>query len=147
MEHAMEWLRIHHYSNLLRPHHSPLYPPRIAHDFSTRQAALAVAQEMKAEMVLFLEREATKDGALTEPDCGPLFHVTVDVRGTSVKTGETALRGSAHYPHCVDLGAKTMHSLTCQAFATAWGFRPSGQLDIPSSMMCTTGQTQPMPVR
>lgn len=144
---AMEWLRTHHYANLLLPAKSPLQAPQIAHNLSTRNAALAVAREMKAEMVLVLEREATKDGALVESECGPLFNVTVDVRGLSVETGNTALRGTAYYPHCVDLNEKTIRRLTCQALATAWGFRPSGQLDIPSSLMCTTGQTEPMVVR
>jgi hypothetical protein len=144
---AVEWLRAHHYTSFLRPDTHPLQASQIAHTFSTRTAALAVAREMKAEIVLFLDREATKDGALIEPDCGRLFHVTVEVRGLSVESGDTALRGRAHYPHCVDLSNKTIRSLTCQALATAWGFRPSGQLDIPSTLMCTAGQTEPIPIR
>jgi hypothetical protein len=144
---AVEWLRAHHYTSFLRPDTHPLQASQMAHTFSTRTAALAVAREMKAEIVLFLDREATKDGALIEPDCGPLFHVTVEVRGLSVESGDTALRGRAHYPHCVDLSNKTIRSLTCQAFATAWGFRPSGQLDIPSTLMCTAGETEPIPIR
>ena len=102
---------------------------------------------MKADVVVVLEREATKEGALIESDCGRQYDVSVDVRGLSVKTGETMLRGSAHYPHCVDLSDKTLRNLSCQAFATAWGFRPAGQLDLPSAMMCTAGQTDPMPSR
>ena len=144
---ATEWLRAHHYSRLLTPHDGPLGPPQLAHDLSTRNAALAVAQEMKAEVVLVLEREATKEGALIEPHCGPRYHVGVDVRGLSAKNGDTSLRGHAHYPQCVDLSDKTIRSLTCQAFATAWGFRPSGQLEIPSSLMCTAGETAPAPAR
>lgn len=140
---AAEWLRTHHYSHLLIPHKDPLQVSHIAHDFSTRTAALALAREMKAEVVLVLERDTTKDGALIEPDCGALYHVSVELQAVSVESGETALRGSAHYPNCVDLSDKTTRSLTCQAFATAWGFRPSGQLEIPSSLMCTTGQTVP----
>jgi hypothetical protein len=143
---AVEWLRAHHYLNLLLPDKAPFHAPQIAHNFSTRPAALAIAQEMKAEVVLFLERDATKDGALIEPHCGPLFNVTVEVRGQSVESRDTSLRGSAHYPHCVDLSDKILRGLTCQAFATAWGFRPSGQLEIPSSLMCTTGQTAPSPI-
>lgn len=144
---AVEWLRAHHYANIQLPEKAPVRAPQISHDFSTRKAALAVAQEMNAEVVLFLEREATKEGALIEPHCGPLYHVNVELRGLAVESGDTALRGSAHYPHCVDLSDKTTRSLTCQAFATAWGFRPSGQLEIPSSLMCTTGQTASTPSR
>jgi hypothetical protein len=144
---AMEWLQVHHYSTLTLPEKAPFQPHPIAHNFSTRKAALAVAKEMDTDIVLVLEREATKDGALLEPQCGPLYHVNVELQGYSVKSGETALRGSAHYPQCVDLTDKMIRSLTCQAFATAWGFRPSGQLEIPSSLMCTTGQTAPPPIR
>lgn len=144
---AEEWLRSHHYSTILIPHAGPLQAPQVSHRFSNRKAALAVAEEMKAEFVLFLEEEESKEGALIEPRCGPLFSVSVFVRGVSIESGGTALRGSAHYPHCVDLSEKTLRSLTCQALATAWGFRPSGQLDIPSSLMCTAGQTAPTPIR
>ena len=142
---AVEWLRTHHYSHLLMPHKAPLQASHIAHGSSTRTAALALAREMKAEVVLVLERDTTKDGALIEPDCGALYHVSVELQAVSVESGETALRGSAHYPNCVELSDKTTRNLTCQAFATAWGFRPSGQLEIPSSLMCTTGQTVPTP--
>lgn len=140
---AVEWLRSHQYTNILIPDTGPFQAAQVSHNF----AALAVAKETKAEFVLFLEREESKEGALIEPQCGPLFYVSVTVRGLSVESGDTVLRGSAHYPHCVDLSEKTSRSLTCQAIATAWGFRPSGQLDIPSSLMCTAGQTAPMPIR
>jgi hypothetical protein len=144
---ALEWLRSHHYTNILIPETGPLQATQISHTFSTRKAAVAVAKEMKAEFVLFLEREESKEGALIEPQCGPLYNVNVKVRGLSVESGDSALRGNAHYPHCVDLSDKTLRSLTCQAIATAWGFRASGQLEIPSSWMCTAGQTAPMPIR
>jgi hypothetical protein len=147
LEMASEWLRAHRYSNLSMPDTHPVRSPQIAHNFSTRTAALAVAREMKAEFVVFLEQQATKDGALLESNCGSRFDVSVDARALSAETGNTALRGNAHYPHCVDLNDKTLQALACQALATAWGFRPSGQLDIPSSLMCTVGQRDPVPVR
>ncbi|HKY72913.1 MAG TPA: hypothetical protein VJL88_13420 [Nitrospira sp.] len=144
---AAEWLRTHHYSDVLMPAKHPLQNSRIAHNLSTSHAALAVAREMKAEVVLVIERGATKDGALIQSDCGALYHANVEVRGLSVQNGDTALRGSAYFPHCVDFSEKTLRSLTCQAFATAWGYRPSGQLDIPSNLMCTTGESAPVPTR
>lgn len=144
---AAEWLRAHHYSNILMPAQHPLQSSRIAHNLTTSNAALAVAREVKAEVVLVIERGVMKDGALIQSNCGALYDVNVEVRGLSVENGDTTLRGTAYYPQCVDLSEKTIRSLTCQAFATAWGFRPSGQLDIPSNLMCTTGQTVPMPVR
>ena len=144
---AVEWLQYHHYSSILLPENGSFHAPQVSHSFSDRKAALAVAESMKAEFVLFLEREESKEGALIEPQCGSFFNVTVSLRVLSVESGDMVLRGSAYFPHCVDLSDKTFRSLTCQAFATAWGFRPSGQLDIPSSLMCTAGQTEPTPIR
>lgn len=129
------------------PESSPLHTSQVSHSFSDRKVALAVAKDMKAEFVVFVEREESKEGALIEPQCGSLSHVSMNVRGLSVESGDTVLRGSAHYPHCVELSGETFRNLTCQAFAIAWGFRPSGQLEIPSSQMCTSGQTEPTPIR
>jgi hypothetical protein len=39
-------------------------------------------------------------------------------------------------------GQGILRDLTCQALATAWGYRPSGQLDIPSEQMCTAGMAK-----
>jgi hypothetical protein len=129
------------------PEKGPFHAPQVSHSFSNRKAALAVGENMKAEFVLFLEAGESKEGALIEQHCGSFSYVNVSLRGLSVESGETVLRGSAHYPHCVDFSSETFQNLICQAFATAWGFRPSGQLDIPSSLMCTTGQTEPIPIR
>ena len=144
---AVEWLQSHHYSSILMPEKGPFHAPQASRSFSNRKAALAVGKNMKAEFVLFLEAEESKEGALIEQHCGSFSYVNVSLRGLSVESGETVLRGSAHYPHCVDFSSETFQNLICQAFATAWGFRPSGQLDIPSSLMCTTGQTEPIPIR
>lgn len=140
---AVEWLLAHHYAAILTPEGNHLRVPQASHRFADHTVALAVAGEMKADFVLFLEREENKEGALIEPQCGPLFSVDVNVRGVSVESRDITLRGNAHYPHCVDLSGETFRSLTCQALATAWGLRPSGQLEIPSSLMCTAGQTEP----
>ncbi len=135
-----EWLRSHHYSNILMF-------PQIPHRSSDRQVALAVATEAKAEFMLILEREELKEEALLQANCGALFNITVDVRGLSVERGGSVLRGNAHYPHCVERNDQTFQNLTCQALATAWGFRSSGQLEIPSHLACTAGQSTPAPNR
>ncbi len=140
---AMVWLEAHHYSNILLPQKGPFSSTQISHDFSTRKAALAVAKEMQADVVVFLEHEEQKEAPLLELHCGPLFNVSVDVRGLWVKSGDPSWHGNAHYPHCVALSGETLQNLTCQALATAWGFRPSGQLEIPSTLMCTAGQREP----
>jgi hypothetical protein len=144
---AVEWLRSHHYSSILMPEKGPFHTRQVSHSFSDRKVALVVAESMKADFVLFLESEKSKEGALIELQCGSFIYVNVSLRVLSVESGETVLRGSAHYPHCVDLSGETFQNLTCQALATAWGYRPSGQLDIPSSLMCTVGQTKPIPIR
>ena len=140
---AVEWLIAHHYAAIIRPEAERSQFKDQSHTFSARMRALLVAQNVKADFVLFLDREVSKHGALTEPRCDDGFYLNVDVRGVSVPTGVVMWRGNAHYPHCVDLSTRTFQSLACQALATAWGLRPSGQLEIPSSLMCTAGQTEP----
>jgi hypothetical protein len=44
-------------------------------------------------------------------------------------------------------GERMLHELTCQALAAAWGYRPSGQLDIPSEQMCTAGMAEDAALR
>ena len=144
---AVDWLHSRHYAAILTPARDPFQAAQASQGFSNRQVALAVAREMKADFVLFLEHDESTEGALIEPQCGPLFYVNVSVRAISVESGDMALRGNAHYPHCVDDSSETFRNLTCQALATAWGLRPSGQLDIPSGLMCTAGQTEPIPIR
>lgn len=139
---ALDWLRAHHYARIVVPDHGR---PRVAQgssDVSDRRAALAFADNLHAEFVLFLERETSKEGALIEPSCGARFVVHVSLYGLSARDGATVLQANAHYPNCVELNERTMRNLTCQAFATAWGFRPSGQLELPSNLMCTAGQTE-----
>lgn len=140
---AVEWLIAHHYTAIIRPETELSQAREQSHTFSDRMFALSVAKNVKADFVLFLDREESKHGVLVEPRCDDQFYVDVTVRGVSVPTGAVVWRGNAHYPHCVDLSRRTFQSLTCQALATAWGLRPSGQLEIPSSLMCTAGQTEP----
>jgi hypothetical protein len=66
---------------------------------------------------------------------------TVDVDVVDPSTGIMLLRGTAAMP----IGSRlddVLRGLTCQALATAWGYRPAGQLEIPSSLMCTVGIVQ-----
>lgn len=131
-----EWLRSHHYSHVL-------VSPQTAHHGLDRETVLTLATQLQAEFVLLLEREELRIGALIESDCGARFNISITVRGLSLMSREPVFRGTAYYPHCVEHHRETVQNLTCQALATAWGFRPSGQLEIPSSLACTTGQTSP----
>ena len=134
---AGEWLRSHRYAQVLIGSQAP-------GTRSDHQAALARAAELNAEFVLVVERQETQEGTLLESRCDARFNTSVDVRGLSVERNETVLRGRAQYPQCVERSNQIIQNLTCQALATAWGFRPSGQLEIPSHMACTTGQTAPI---
>lgn len=131
---AEAWLQSHHYSDILGSLHN-------LHSVSNRDAVLTLATEQQADFVLILEREELKTGALIESRCGDRFNISITVHGLSRMSRETVFRSSAYYPHCVKDTHEVMKNLTCQALATAWGFRPSGQLEIPSSLACTTGQT------
>ncbi len=130
---AEQWLRSHHYTHIL-------LPPQNVHSGINHEAALTLAGELQAQFVVLLEQEELKTGALIESRCGTGFNINVTVRGVSSLSRRTAFRGNAHYPHCVEHTHEIVENLTCQAFATAWGFRPSGQLEIPSSLACTAGQ-------
>ncbi len=135
-----EWLRSHHDSHILVPSQNP-------HQALGREALLALAGDLRADFVLLLEREELKTGALIESPCDAGFNLSVTVRGLLPGNGETVFRGSAYYPHCVERTHEIVKNLTCQALATAWGFRPSGQLEIPSSLACTAGQITPASIR
>ncbi|SLM49868.1 protein of unknown function [Nitrospira japonica] len=141
---AVEWLRSHHYTHVVVADENRVREAKDAPPGSDRKAALTLGENMHAEFVLLLDRETNKEGTLIEPHCGARFFVEVTLRGLSVNNGETVLQARAHYPQCVELSGRIARSLTCQTFATAWGFRPSGQLDLPSHLMCTAGQTAPM---
>jgi hypothetical protein len=74
----------------------------------------------------------------------PTYTVDVTVRGVNGVTNEVEWKGNAHFPPLSNPPENALVHLTCQALATAWGFRPSGQLEIPSEMMCSVGQTEPV---
>jgi len=134
---AEKWLRSHHYSPILAL-------PQKIHAELDHGEAFRLAAELGTEFVLLLEQEELKTGALIEPHCGARFNLSITARGLLQRSREMVFRGSAHYPQCVERTHEIVEHLTCQALATAWGFRPSGQLEIPSSLACTTGQV-PLP--
>jgi len=136
---AAEWLARHHF-----------VPIRAADVVSLQGAAshldpslvLSYARSISADFVLFLDAEVRSDGAIEEPVCRRGRHIDVTARGVSVASSNIQWSGNAHYTRCVAVSLETWKSLTCQALAAAWGLRPSGQLEIPSHMMCTSGQTE-----
>jgi curli production assembly/transport component CsgG len=67
----------------------------------------------------------------------PVNSAPVLIRGVDVETSEVLWSGIARYPKqssgTVEDG---LAKLTCQALATAWGFRPAGDEAISSQSMC-----------
>ena len=54
----------------------------------------------------------------------------------------SVLLGRAMMPIAISREDGVLHALTCQALATAWGYRPSGQLEILSEHMCAVGTAE-----
>jgi hypothetical protein len=62
----------------------------------------------------------------------------IRIIGTEGASGRLLVESRAAMP-IAGRSDQLLRDLTCQALATAWGFRPSGQLDIPSALMCKAG--------
>jgi hypothetical protein len=69
---------------------------------------------------------------------------SVSVRSVELANGKIGWTGRAHYKDMkiAELGNPNMN-LTCQALATAWGFRQPGDIYIPSQIMCELASTRP----
>ncbi len=78
-----------------------------------------------------------------------LYSSSVTIRGLATATHRVGWTGRAEFlflgtvsVHRLD---EAFHNLTCQALATAWGFRPPGQHDIASAAMCNPEAHRPTP--
>jgi hypothetical protein len=69
-----------------------------------------------------------------------LQSTSVSIRGVNVGTSEVTWSGTARYPQPVGGLDDALAKLTCQALATAWGFRPPGQHKLDSQAMCQAGE-------
>ena len=69
---------------------------------------------------------------------------SVSLRSVDLESGKIGWTGSAHYrdKKATEQGDAHM-KLTCQALATAWGFRGPGDLYIPSQEMCELRGSRP----
>jgi len=79
-------------------------------------------------------------GTSTSTSAGTTFSASVAVRCVDAINGEVIAVGSAFYPEPsrTSLSAvdDVLTKLTCQALATAWGFRRPGALPVSSQEMC-----------
>jgi len=69
---------------------------------------------------------------------------TVSIRAVDLESGTIRWTGSAHYRDMrIKEPGDSSIKLTCQALATAWGFREPGVSDIPSQPMCDLRDSRP----
>ena len=68
----------------------------------------------------------------------------VSIRAVDLESGKIGWTGRAHYRdmRIKEPGDPSM-TLTCQALATAWGFREPGDIYIPSQQMCDLRDSRP----
>ncbi len=68
----------------------------------------------------------------------PIFagSASVALRAVDTETAQVVWSGQAHYEIQVHYMDSYLPDLTCQALATAWGFRPGGQRRISWEKMC-----------
>jgi curli biogenesis system outer membrane secretion channel CsgG len=130
---------------------------RLTHTSDDDAALLRVGRLLGADLIVFVEAGSTKSvasssemyvgayGGYGESSSVPVHSSVVNVRAVDIQTGEVVWSGTARYP-TMDTGAPedSFVKLTCQALATAWGFRPAGQREIPSQSMCAI--EAPIPV-
>lgn len=82
----------------------------------------------------FEVHEGRGGGTVTE------YSASVSIRGVNVETSEVAWSGTARFSKPVRGIEDALTKLTCQALATAWGFRPAGWHEFDSQAMCQAGE-------
>jgi hypothetical protein len=99
---------------------------QLDHTLKDEAAVLRAAKKMGVAEVVFVDR------------AGDLRAPMVTVRGVNVETARVQWSGSARYTSFEARPPKDkLVNLTCEALATAWGFRPAGKkLFISSQKMC-----------
>jgi len=118
---------------------------RLTHTADDEGPILRVGKLLGAETVVFTDASVTsgvvssysvnayggRGGAAT------VNSAAVSIRGVDVETSEVLWSGIARIPSQISSSVEdALAKLTCQALATAWGFRPSGEEKISSQSMC-----------
>ena len=127
---------------------------RLTHTPDDEGPILRVGKIIGAGMVVFTDGSATEgvwsNYSVSRYGGGggsqSVYSGAVSIRGVDVETSEVLWTGNARYPQQTGGGPEdTLMKLTCQALATAWGFRPAGeQATISSQSMCEVGE-KPVP--
>lgn len=121
---------------------------RLTHTPDDEAQVLRVGKLLGAEMVIFVDTSFQKelrssyyaDANKAEGGMHTEYSASVSIRGVNVGTSEVAWSGTARYPNPVAGIEDALVKLTCQALATAWGFRPPGQHEFNSQAMCQAGE-------
>ena len=93
------------------------------HTFKDELAILHAAKDLGAEQAVFVNRSGDRRAP------------SVSVRGVQVKSNQVLWIGSGRYDdYLKDPENDILAKLTCQALATAWGYRPAGQKRWVSSL-------------
>ena len=93
------------------------------HTFKDELAILHAAKDLGAEQAVFVNRSGDRRAP------------SVSVRGVQVKSNQVMWIGSGRYAdYLQDPENDILAKLTCQALATAWGYRPAGQKRWVSSL-------------
>ena len=118
---------------------------RLTHTADDEGPILRVGKLLGAEMVVFTDASVTS-GVVSNYSVNayggggrsePVNSSAVSIRGVEVETSEVVWNGTARYPQQTGGSAEdALVKLTCQALATAWGFRPPGDQAITSQSMC-----------
>lgn len=69
---------------------------------------------------------------------GQFGNASVTIRAVDVETAVVVWSGSAQYIGALAYVEYALAGLTCEALATAWGFRPPGMHQLPASGHCQT---------
>jgi hypothetical protein len=126
---------------------------RLTHTSDDEGPILRIGKLLGAGMVVFADGSAS-EGLASTYTMGPyggtggshsVYGVAVTIRGVDVESSEILWSATARYPRQVGGSPEDgLMKLTCQALATAWGFRPPGHLNISSEATCAA--TKPIPL-
>jgi hypothetical protein len=125
---------------------------RLTHSADDEGPILRMGKLLGAGMVVFTDASVTsgvESNSSANASGGGGGSVTVNsesvaIRGVDVETSEVLWNGVARYPvKRADTPDESLAKLTCQALATAWGFRPAGDQAISSRTMCMVGNSTP----
>lgn len=115
---------------------------RLTHTPEDEGAVLTVGRLVGAQQVVFVDSPV--QAGLDTPDfyTGHVppqytsYNTSVTIRGVDVESGQVRWSGHAQYVRPFQSLDLILRQLTCDALATAWGFRPTGNHEIPSQEMC-----------